>query len=371
MRRLADFPTLENHLRSINEILNSYQENQSIPRVKLFSHEIEGLLPSSAFFNSKLQELIFNGSLEIDGDGSLSDYFYPSIEGVNYSDSIQAENVFTLTHDSEEITENTLTRNNRILTDYDNIIGEFIITRKGKKEGLKIIDLLYSLGLKTDKKGSNGGHIHTSITKKDGLKKLNTPSFVNAFYDFHDLFTFQNDIKSVKGYLNRVNGNKTDFCNRGNNIQAQLEIYHSMVIGQTSYRPYPKERYYGINATMEKTSRHSRKKFNTIENRIAPVFRSANLQHRYVSEYITFINKFLEFYKNVSAEQLRNNIIYKRVNQDKMIKGTELITANCLSMDQYVNGYYGSSSEYSNYNSFSSMGQNETIHDMREGVLTQ
>ena len=54
-----------------------------------------------------------------------------------------------------------------------------------------------------------------------------------------------------------------------------------------------------------------------------------------------------------------------------MVKGSELITANCLSMDQYVNGYYGSSSEYSNYNSFSSMGQNETIHDMREGVLTQ
>ena len=30
-----------------------------------------------------------------------------------------------------------------------------------------------------------------------------------------------------------------------------------------------------------------------------------------------------------------------------MIKGTELITANCLSLDQYVDGYYGSSSEYS------------------------
>ena len=63
-RNLSDYPILENHLRSINEILNSYQENQSIPRVKIFSHEIEGLLPSSAFYNNKFQELVFNGSLQ-------------------------------------------------------------------------------------------------------------------------------------------------------------------------------------------------------------------------------------------------------------------------------------------------------------------
>ena len=148
---------------------------------------------------ASLQELIFNGSLEIDGDGSLSDYFYPSIENVTLTNTPQVENAYVLEHDGNQINKNNLDRNNRILTNYDNIIGEFILTKKAKKEGLKIIDLLYSLGLKTDKRGSNGGHIHTSITKKDGLRKLNTPSFVNAFYDWHDLFTFEHDIKSVKG----------------------------------------------------------------------------------------------------------------------------------------------------------------------------
>ena len=233
---------------------------------------------------------------------------------------------------------------------------------------MKIIDLLYSLGLKTDKKGSNGGHIHTSITKKDGLNKLNTQSFVNAFYDWHDLFTFEHDIRSTKGYLNRINGCNS-MANRGNNIQAQLEIYHSMAIGQTSYQPYPRQRYFGLNATKDKTPRRSTKKFNTIENRVSPVFRSANLQHRYVSEYITFINKFLEFFKDVSSEDLAKNMIYKRINQNKYLTGEILKIAHCMTYDSYVNSDYGNSRYYVNFNELSSLGENETITQNREEFL--
>ena len=374
-RNLADFPTLENHLRSINEILTSYQENQSIPRVKIFSHEIEGLLPSSAFYNNKFQELVFNGSLQIDGDGSVNHRsFYPNIEGVNYSNTPLCENAFSLSHGSScEINKNNLDRNNSILTDFDNIVGEFVICKKAKKEGLKIIDLLYSLGLKTDKKGSNGGHIHTSKTAKIGLLKCNTPSFVNAVYDFHDLFTFKHNIKAKKGYLNRVNGfgnrGHVNYCNRGNNLKAQLEKYHSMAIGETSFENYPNERYYGINATMEKTPSHSNKKFNTIENRIAPVFRNGYLQREYVSDYITFVNKFLEFFKDVSVQDLTNNLLYKRVNQDKYLVGETLQNARCLTMDQYCNSYYGRSSQYVNFNIQPSLSTNETLKQNREQFL--
>jgi hypothetical protein len=206
------------------------------------------------------------------------------------------------------------------------------------------------------------------------FRLLANQNFVNAFYDFHDYFGFKNNIKS-KIYFDRVNGITGDkvYANRGNNIKAQMRKYKEIArlarMGQSNEH-YPQQRYFGVNCTIYKVS-DSLKQFKTMENRLAPVFLNYDIQHKYTKGYITFVNKYLEFYKNVSAEQLRNNIIYKRVNQDKMIKGTELITAKCLSMDQYVNGYYGSSSEYSNYNSFSSMGQNETIHDMREGVLTQ
>ena len=354
---LGDFPTIENHLSQFSRLINNYSENQSIHAVKEISHEIECIAPSELFKNSEILRLIDSKAIVCKYDGSLNfRRFVKKTEGLTRRQHLEnmrifnSENTYAPSKTSEFINESNI-------NEYDYFIGEIVIQKQRTKKLYEIQELLWKLGIITDYLGQNGGHFHNGVSSFEGLNKLANQNFVNAFYDFHDYFGFVNNIKS-KIYFN---------------IKAQIRIYKEIARQAregSSNSHYPQQRYFGVNCTIHKIS-DSLKQFKTMENRLAPVFMSYDIQHKYTKGYITFINKFLEFYKNVSAEQLRNNIIYKRVNQDKMVKGSELITANCLSMDQYVNGYYGSSSEYSNYNSFSSMGQNETIHDMREGVLTQ
>ena len=100
---------------------------------------------------------------------------------------------------------------------------------------------------------------------------------------------------------------------------------------------------------------------------------------------IAWINQKTKRVQWIKAENLTADKIYKIIKSKKIqlpyvvhfritsIGETcnELCHPFDLNASLNENKLNGSSSEYSNYNSFSSMGQNETIHDLREGVLTQ
>jgi len=326
-------PHVENHLKSFSEVYFSQCENQSLKsKIMFMSIENECMYNQEALLNDPFIKnvgmAVYSGANE-----RISDIIKQSSFNNKYALKAKYDCSCSTSHKSKyRIKLENWNESKPILsTEYANHeINELVISKQRYKKLLEIEDRLYDIGeLMIDYKPKqiaferstyaiNSAHMHISTNNEESNLKLTSRNGIRFIIDLQDYIIAELGLWRNHNMCFRFSG-KNDWCKYGDNT------YTARSVSKRNSTHY--DRYFGLNDSYHVRMNHgtSTKKLKTLENRAFAMCRDKEMTHKAIRFYHNGINKFLAFYKDISAYEMLENDLYLRID-NKVLKGSELIT---------------------------------------------
>jgi len=311
------------HFKSFSEIYYNQTENQSLSQdIKFGSIEFECAINSNFLVSRECRSLgyaDFNGCTS-SFDGSLS---YPNSQGKykiqkkgDCTCDNSCENNFYVKLQNEE---KQLLRSRKP----DHEITELIISKVRFNELMKITKLFYEKGdlmvdYKVNTDSITSAHVHFSFSNQEALLKIASPNFYRFYLDSLDYTSVVLKLNRLHNYYRRANG-FNQWCKRSRNYENQITC-----------NSHDNARYNQLNYCQNNriySDMGNRVNLNTLENRQFMAFRDLENTQTALRIYHNTINKFLEFYQNVSVNDLMTKDLYLRMD-NKAHRFKELIVPN-------------------------------------------
>ena len=207
-------------------------------------------------------------------------------------------------------------------------LGELVVSKLPWNEAIKCQELIFDImDIKVDYKPQlrnnyTSCHCHFSYNSASSSRKICSKNGHRFFQDVKDRITIELELGRKSNMSNRFNGfnlsGSRNWCERGFNCPTQRLA-----------RSPNGDRYFDQNDSYNVGINHGNgKKLTTTEFRAMTIFRSKKLTLEALRMLHTSINKFLQFYQNVSVYDMEHKDLYLRVDNKAHLNRELIIPKN-------------------------------------------